>query len=136
MIADVTAEAKLDELRLVIPSSGAHWHRTITRAEFEQLAAPLVERTLDACRAALSDAGLEPKEIDEVVLVGGSTRVPLVRERVHAFFGRIQYNETSVNGLGPDSNQAGPRAYQDGVENGLSLVRDRDEVFMTLRYTF
>jgi molecular chaperone HscA len=60
----------------------------ITRQAFEVLIAPLVERTLQACRYALQDAKLLPSEIDEVILVGGSTRVPLVKEKVKAFFGR------------------------------------------------
>ena len=54
----------------------------ITRAEFEALIRPIVERTLEPCRQALADAGLQPSQIDEVVLVGGSTRIPLVRRLV------------------------------------------------------
>ena len=60
----------------------------ITRAEFEALIRPVVERTLEPCRLALADAGLEPRQIDEVVLVGGSTRIPLVRRSVEELFGR------------------------------------------------
>lgn len=59
---------------------------TLTRATFEQLCAPLVERTLDICRSVLEDADIFPDEVKGVVLVGGSTRVPLVREKVGAFF--------------------------------------------------
>src|ERR1700722_4079976 len=62
--------------------------RTITRDEFERMAAPLVERTLECCRRALADAGHSAQEVDAVVLVGGSTRMPLVRKRVGEFFGR------------------------------------------------
>ena len=62
--------------------------RRITRAEFERLIDPLVERTLGPVRQALADAGVQPGQVDEVVLVGGSTRVPLVRQRVEALFGR------------------------------------------------
>jgi Fe-S protein assembly chaperone HscA len=62
--------------------------RRITRAEFEQLIDPIVERTLGPVRQALADAGVQPGQVDEVVLVGGSTRVPLVRQRVEALFGR------------------------------------------------
>jgi Fe-S protein assembly chaperone HscA len=71
--------------------------KTFTRAEFEALIAPIVERTLAPCRQALADAGLEPSQIDEVVLVGGSTRIPLVRRKVEELFGRTPHSE-----LNPD----------------------------------
>ena len=66
----------------------AGWQGSITRAEFNELIATLVKRTLLSCRRALKDAGVEADEVLEVVMVGGSTRVPLVRERVGEFFGR------------------------------------------------
>jgi molecular chaperone DnaK len=69
----------------------------ITRAELEALIAPIVERTLGPCRQALADAGLEPSQIAEVVLVGGSTRIPLVRRKVEELFGRTPHSE-----LNPD----------------------------------
>ena len=69
----------------------------ITRAEFEALIAPIVERTIGPCRQALADAGLEPSQIDEVVLVGSSTRIPLVRRQVEELFGRRPHSE-----LNPD----------------------------------
>ena len=62
--------------------------KTVTRLEFERMDAPLIDRTLECCRRALADAGQTVQEIDAVVLVGGSTRMPLVRERVGKFFGR------------------------------------------------
>jgi Fe-S protein assembly chaperone HscA len=68
-----------------------------TRAEFETLIRPIVDRTLEPCRHALSDAGLESSQIDEVVLVGGSTRIPLVRRLVGELFGRTPHSE-----LNPD----------------------------------
>jgi len=71
--------------------------RTVTRAEFEALIAPVVERTLAPCRQALADAGVESSSIDEVVLVGGSTRIPLVRRRVEELFGKKPHSE-----LNPD----------------------------------
>ena len=70
---------------------------TVTRSEFEALIAPLVDRSLEKCRAALRDAELTPKDIREVVLVGGSTRVPLVRRKVEEFFGRTPHTD-----LNPD----------------------------------
>ena len=66
----------------------ADWSATFTREHFEALIAPLVDNTLKACRRALRDAGLKPADLAEVVLVGGSTRVPLVRRRVAEFFGK------------------------------------------------
>jgi Fe-S protein assembly chaperone HscA len=71
--------------------------RHITRAQFEALIQPIVDRTLAPCRLALADAGLEPSQIDEVVLVGGSTRIPLVRRSVEELFGRTPHSE-----LNPD----------------------------------
>src|SRR5438477_8675097 len=71
--------------------------RRFTRAEFEALIAPIVERTVGPVRQALADAGLEPSQIDEVVLVGGSTRIPLVRRRVEEIFGKTPHSE-----LNPD----------------------------------
>ncbi|EPS5534590.1 Fe-S protein assembly chaperone HscA [Enterobacter hormaechei] len=75
----------------------AGWQGEITRNQFSELIAPLVKRTLLACRRALKDAGVEASEVLEVVMVGGSTRVPLVRERVGEFFGR-----TPLTSIDPD----------------------------------
>jgi molecular chaperone DnaK (HSP70) len=71
--------------------------KKITRAEFEALIAPIVERTLGPVRQALADAELQPSRIDEVVLVGGSTRIPLVRRKVEELFGKTPHSE-----LNPD----------------------------------
>jgi Fe-S protein assembly chaperone HscA len=75
----------------------------LTRTAFEALIEPIVERTLALCRQALADAGLHPSQIDEVVLVGGSTRIPLVRRQVAELFGRtphIELNPDEVVALG------------------------------------
>jgi Fe-S protein assembly chaperone HscA len=85
------------ELHLSIPELRISWRQRVTREEFEQLCADLLERTFAACRQALSDSGLKPEQIDEVVLVGGSTRMPGVRARVEHFFGRKPHTE-----LNPD----------------------------------
>ncbi|NDJ56806.1 Fe-S protein assembly chaperone HscA [Enterobacteriaceae bacterium 4M9] len=69
--------------------SVAGWSGAVSREQFNELIAPLVKRTLLACRRALKDAGVEASEVLEAVMVGGSTRVPLVRERVGEFFGRV-----------------------------------------------
>jgi Fe-S protein assembly chaperone HscA len=84
-----------DTAEIIIES--AKLKRTLTRAEFNTLIGPIIERTLSPCRQALKDAGLRPNEIDEVVMVGGSTRTPLVRQRVQELFGRVPHTE-----LNPD----------------------------------
>ncbi len=65
-------------------TSGKHYQREITRELFEQLITPIVDRTLGPCRSCMTDAGVTPEQIDEVVLVGGSTRIPLVRSAVES----------------------------------------------------
>ncbi len=88
---------------LTIPFDGFTYRRDITRADLEGLVAPLVEATLGPCRMALQDAGLAAGQIDEIVLVGGSTRVPLVRRRVQELFGKTphsQINPDEVVALG------------------------------------
>jgi Fe-S protein assembly chaperone HscA len=96
-----TAKIRLstaDSTELTVAVNGrARFHRPITRTEFESLIAPLVERSIDRCRSALRDAGLRPADIAEVVMVGGSTRVPLVLRRVEEFFGRKPHTD-----LNPD----------------------------------
>jgi molecular chaperone DnaK len=92
-----------DRTYLTIPFEGFTYHREIARAQLEALIGPLVESTLGPCRMALRDAGLGPDRIDEVVLVGGSTRVPLVRRQVQELFGRTphsQINPDEVVALG------------------------------------
>ena len=73
------------------------YRRRLTRSELEAMIRPLVERTLAPCRQALADAGMQPSQIDEVVLVGGSTRIPLVHQMVGELFGRAPHSE-----LNPD----------------------------------
>jgi molecular chaperone DnaK len=84
-----------DTAEIVIES--LDYRRTIDRAEFNSLIDPIVERTLKPCRQAFQDASLKPNEIDEVVMVGGSTRIPLVRQRVQDLFRRVPHTE-----LNPD----------------------------------
>jgi molecular chaperone DnaK len=90
-----------------------HLERTLARSRFEQMIEPVVERTLEPCRQALKDAKLTASEIQEVVLVGGSTRIPLVQERVKKLFGREP--NRSVN---PDEVVAMGAAVQGGVLGG------------------
>ena len=89
------------------------FRRAVTRDEFEALIAPLVDRSLAKCKAALRDAGVTPAEVAEVVLVGGSTRIPLVRRRVAEFFGRTPHAE-----LNPDEVVALGAAVQADVLAG------------------
>ena len=77
---------------LTIPFEGFTYHRDISRAEVEALVEPLVAATLGPCRQALADAALRPDQVDEVVLVGGSTRMPLVQRRVEELFGRTPHS--------------------------------------------
>ena len=85
------------ELVIELPLRNIAYRRTFTRADFESLIAPHIERSLAKCQAALRDAKLKPSDIAEVVLVGGSTRIPYVRQRVEAFFGRKPHTD-----LNPD----------------------------------
>src|SRR5678815_5461417 len=90
-----------------------HLVETITRADLEKLVQPLIDRTLEPCKKALKDAGIDPKDIAEVVLVGGMTRMPRVRERVKEFFGRDPHT-----GVNPDEVVAMGAAIQAGVLQG------------------
>jgi molecular chaperone DnaK len=90
-----------------------HLTMKLTRAKFEQLVDDLVQRTIEPCRAALKDAGLKAAEIDEVVLVGGMTRMPKVQEAVKQFFGKEPHK-----GVNPDEVVAIGAAIQAGVLQG------------------
>src|SRR5207249_11384172 len=83
------------------------YRKHIMRADFETLILPIVDRTLGPCRQALADAELSPAQIDEVVLVGGSTRIPLVRRLVAELFGTTPHSE-----LNPDEVVAEGAAVQ------------------------
>jgi len=89
--------SSVERTTLTLPFANFTYHREITRADIERLIAPLVEKTLGPCRQALKDAGLTPSALDAVVLVGGSTRVPLVRRRVEELYGK-----TPKSQLDPD----------------------------------
>src|SRR5947208_1534284 len=94
-------------------SGPKHLHYTLTRAKFEQLVDDLSTRTLEPMRKALKDAGLEPKDIDEVLLVGGSTRIPKIQEEVKKFFGK-----EPNKGVNPDEVVAIGAAVQGAVLTG------------------
>jgi len=94
-------------------SGPKHLNMTLTRAKLEQLVGDLVERTIGPCRQALADASLKVSDIDEVVLVGGQTRMPLVQKKVEEFFGK-----TPHKGVNPDEVVAVGAAIQAGVLGG------------------
>ncbi|MEK7869415.1 MAG: Hsp70 family protein, partial [Nitrospirota bacterium] len=98
---------------LDLPEGKGRFTRELTRDQMESLCTALVERTLGPCRIALKDAGLTPTDIDEVVLVGGSTRMPLVRQRVQALFGKQPHCE-----LNPDEVVALGAAVQADILSG------------------
>ncbi|HEU4690886.1 MAG TPA: Fe-S protein assembly chaperone HscA [Vicinamibacterales bacterium] len=107
-----------DEAEIRVDTLG--YRRRLTRGDFEQLIRPLVERTIHPVRQALADAGLEPSEVDEAVLVGGSTRVPLVRRIVSELFGRTPHSE-----LNPDEVVALGAAVQADI-----LISGRREMLL------
>jgi len=102
-------------LPYIMPVDGMPKHlvKTLTRAKFEQLIDSLVQRTVEPCKKALSDAGMKPSDIDEVILVGGSTRIPVIQQLVQKLFGQVP--DKSVN---PDEVVAIGAAIQAGVLGG------------------
>ena len=102
-------------LPYIMPVNGIPKHlvRSLQRAKFEQLISSIVERTIAPCRSALSNAGLQPSDIDEVILVGGSTRIPVIQEAVERFFGKAP-----SKGVNPDEVVAVGAAIQGGVLTG------------------
>jgi molecular chaperone DnaK len=102
-------------LPYIMPVNGIPKHlvRTLQRAKFEQLISEIVERTIAPCRSALQNAGLSTSDIDEVILVGGSTRIPIIQEAVQRFFGKAP-----SKGVNPDEVVAVGAAIQGGVLTG------------------
>jgi molecular chaperone DnaK len=102
-------------LPYIMPVDGVPKHlvRTLQRAKFEQLIAEIVERTIAPCRSALKNAGLTTKDINEVILVGGSTRIPVIQAAVEKFFGK-----SPSKGVNPDEVVALGAAIQGGVLTG------------------
>ena len=102
-------------LPYIMPVDGIPKHlvKTLSRSQFEKLADKLIEATLEPCKKALKDAGLNTSDIDEVLLVGGSTRIPAIQEKVQAFFGKVP-----SKGVNPDEVVAVGAAIQGGVLTG------------------
>ena len=96
-----------------------HLVMKLSRSKFEQMCDKLVQRTLEPCRKALADAGMRPNEVDEVILVGGSTRIPIIQEQVEKFFGKKP--NRSVN---PDEVVAIGAAVQGAILSGNAGVKD------------
>ena len=94
-------------------SGPKHLQKTLSRSKFEQMVRPLIERTMQPVKKALDDAKKRPGDIQEVILVGGSTRIPLVQETVKSFFGRDPHK-----GVNPDEVVAVGAAVQAGVLSG------------------
>ena len=94
-------------------SGPKHLVRTLTRSKFEQIADSLIQRSLEPCKKALADSGLDKNEIDEVILVGGSTRIPAIQAIVEEFFGK-----KPSKGVNPDEVVAIGAAIQGGVLTG------------------
>jgi len=102
-------------LPYIMPVDGIPKHlvRKLSRAKFEQLTHDLIQATINPCKAALKDAGLQPSDIDEVILVGGSTRIPAIQKVVNDFFGKVP-----SKGVNPDEVVAIGAAIQGGVLTG------------------
>lgn len=118
------SSSKQTEINLPFVTADAsgpkHLNLTLTRAKFEELVADLVERTIQPCKKAIKDAGLSASEIDEIILVGGSTRIPKIQEKVKEIFGKEP--NKSVN---PDEVVALGAAIQGGV-----LAGDVDDILL------
>ena len=113
-----TALSSQDSTKLDVElPSGKRYQRKITRLMFEDLIQPIIGRTVGPCKQALKDAGLKPAQIDEVVLVGGSTRIPKVRQLVQELFGRVPHTD-----LNPDEVVALGAAVQANILGGGSDV--------------
>jgi molecular chaperone DnaK len=109
-----TMETEINLPFITADQSGPkHLVMRLTRAKFEQLVDDILQRTLEPCKLALQDAGLKPSEIDEVVLVGGSTRIPKIQQMVRDFFGKEPHK-----GVNPDEVVAVGAAIQAGVLSG------------------
>lgn len=109
-----TLETEINLPFLTADASGPkHFNMKLTRAKFESLVMDILERTVEPCKHALADAKKKPSDIDEVVLVGGSTRIPKVQEIVRNFFGREPHK-----GVNPDEVVAAGAAVQAGVLAG------------------
>lgn len=105
--------ADTTDIEITLNDHAVTYRRTLAKSELEEIARPIVDRTIGPCRSAMRDAGLTPADIDAVVLVGGSTRMPLVRQVVQEVFGRVPFDS-----LNPDEVVALGAAIQADVLGG------------------
>src|SRR5882757_10111953 len=114
-----------ESARIEVPlSNGRHYRREITRSQFEQLIEPIMQRTVEPCHQALRDAGLSAAEIGEVVLVGGSTRIPRVQQLVSAVFDLKARGKRPHTELNPDEVVALGAAVQANILSGGSAATE------------
>ena len=115
-----TLQADINLPFITVDASGPkHLNLTLTRAKLEQITDNLVQRSLEPCQQALADAEMQPSDIDEVILVGGQTRMPKVQEAVEQLFGKEPHK-----GVNPDEVVAIGAAIQGGVLSGDEEVKD------------
>ena len=119
------SSAKSARLQLDLPE-GKQYLREITREQFEGLIADVVARTAAPCKQALRDAGLTPEQIDEVVMVGGSTRIPAVRTMVAELFGLAARGKVLHTELNPDEVVALGAAVQAQILSGEASTATED----------
>ncbi len=109
-----SSQAEINLPYVTATASGPkHLVRTLTRAQFEQLSDKLIQATITPCKKAMKDAGMSPSDIDEVILVGGSTRIPAIQDVVAKYFGK-----SPSKGVNPDEVVAVGAAIQGGVLTG------------------
>jgi Fe-S protein assembly chaperone HscA len=125
-VIDAKIELSSNEIaHIEVPlSNGGHYRREITRAQFERLIEPILQRTVEPCRQALRDAGLTAAEIGEVVLVGGSTRIPRVQQLVSSIFDLAARGKCPHTELNPDEVVALGAAVQANILSGGSAATE------------
>ncbi len=120
--SSITTDVNLPFLAMSPELGPVHLERSLTRAELEKVTRDLVEATLEPCRLAFADAGMAPTDIDEVVLVGGMTRMPLVRKTVKEFFGKEPNKSVNPDEVVAAGAALQAAALQGGTESEMLLL--------------